>query len=121
MRAGAAYAENQQPIELSAIAQDLAAHIRQRSMNIALAHEYSLGPAFKRLITQLFCFFDRIEERELVSFQPVAKRRGERVIECIVFFGPCIAGNLHLEPMVAIRARSEERRVGKECRSRWTW
>ena len=44
--------------------------------------------------------------------------RGPITRTMLLFAGPMIAGNL-LQQFYNI-ARSEERRVGKECRSRWS-
>src|SRR5574341_1020375 len=47
---------------------------------------------------------------------------GKRYIDYVGSWGPAIVGHAHPEVVEAVQraARSEERRVGKECRSRWS-
>ena len=51
-------------------------------------------------------------------FAHEAKKAGKSVL--VVDKRPNIAGNIYTEKQEGINVRSEERRVGKECRSRWS-
>src|SRR4030042_6621456 len=44
---------------------------------------------------------------------------GNEYIDYMLCFGPLILGHAHPKVVEAV-GRSEERRVGKECRSRWS-
>ena len=44
----------------------------------------------------------------------------EEVIELFTFFKKLVKGAVNIFPVKTDLCRSEERRVGKECRSRWS-
>ena len=51
-------------------------------------------------------------------FAREAADRGKKVL--VIDKRPNVAGNIYTEKVEGIHVRSEERRVGKECRSRWS-
>ena len=55
-----------------------------------------------------------------INGKAVSVKEGTTILEAAKTIGETIPTLCYLKEVNAIGARSEERRVGKECRSRWS-
>ena len=76
-------------------------------------HPVKLEPSWKARIGD---YLLRPEMQALAAFLRAEKQAGKRIYPP----GPEIFAAFEHTPFDAVRVRSEERRVGKECRSRWS-